>query len=107
MIRWDGCFTLSREYNEMDAYNTPDELIYQFQPDIPITCFRPEALARAGRWFVQNFPGKVLYAVKANPAPYILSGLFDAGVRHFDTASFSEVHLVHGLCSGAEMHFMH
>jgi ornithine decarboxylase len=99
----------------MDKYDTPDEIVRQRRPDIPVTCFRPGSLESAARWFTQNFPGKVYYAVKANPAPYVLSGLFDAGIRHFDVASVAEIQMVRALCPndkiardfGANMAFMH
>lgn len=91
----------------MDTYDTPDMLVRQRRPDIPITCFRPPALADAARWFVRNFPGKTLYAVKANPAPYIVSGLFHAGITHFDVASLSEIQTVLQSCPGASLSFMH
>ena len=91
----------------MDDYDTPDELVRQRRPDIPVTCFRPGSLDSAAKWFTQNFPGKVLYAVKANPAPYALSGLFAAGIKNFDVASVAEIQLVSQLCPGAYMAFMH
>lgn len=91
----------------MDHYKTPADVVRQSRPEVPVTCFRPVALAKAGRWFVDNFPGKVLYAVKANPAPYILQGLHAAGVNHFDCASLPEIELVRRLCPGAFIAFMH
>lgn len=91
----------------MDAYDTPDTLVQQRSPDIPVTCFRPAALANAARWFTQNFPGKILYAVKANPAPYIISGLHAAGLKNFDVASIAEIELVRGLLPKASLSFMH
>ncbi len=91
----------------MDNYDTPDELVRQHRPDIPVTCFRPGALDAAARWFTQNFPGKVLYAVKANPAPYVLAGLFNAGITHFDVASMPEIELARDLLPKAHLSFMH
>jgi ornithine decarboxylase len=91
----------------MEDYDAPDELVRQRRPDIPVTCFRPAALESAARWFTLNFPGKVLYAVKANPAPYILSGLYQAGIRHFDVASVAEIELVRNLLPEAGLSFMH
>lgn len=91
----------------MDNFDDPDQLVRQHRPDIPITCFRPAALSNAARWFSQNFNGKVLYAVKANPAPYILTGLFHSGIKAFDVASIPEIQLVHETCPGAAMSFMH
>jgi len=91
----------------MDIYDTPDELVRQRRPDIPVTCFRPASIESAARWFTQNFPGKVLYAVKANPAPYVLKALYASGITHFDVASVPEIDLVRGLLPHAHMSFMH
>ena len=68
---------------------------------------RPHAAKRAARFFIEKFPGKVLYAVKANPAPDLISALWDAGVTHYDVASIAEVRLVRGLLGEAELCFMH
>lgn len=91
----------------MDDYGGPDDIVRQNKPDVPVTCFRPAALDAAARWFLGNFPGKVLYAVKANPAPYVLSGLSKAGITSFDAASVAEIELVKQHCPGAHIAFMH
>lgn len=91
----------------MDQYDTPEEVVRRNRPVIPVTCFRPAALQSAARWFLDNFPGKTLYAVKANPARYVLSGLFAAGIRHYDAASIPEIQLVHELAPGSHIAFMH
>src|SRR4029453_13269399 len=59
-----------------------------------VTLFRPHAAQRAPRFFAEKFPGKSLYAVKANPSPALLKVLWDAGVTHYDVASLGEVRLV-------------
>jgi ornithine decarboxylase len=56
---------------------------------------------------VTGFPGDVLYAVKANPAPLVLDHLYRAGIRHFDTASLSEITLVRERFPQASAYFMH
>jgi ornithine decarboxylase len=91
----------------MDLYDLPETVVYQNLPEIPVTCFRPAALKSSAKWFLANFPGKSLYAVKANPAPYVLKGLYDAGIRHFDCASLPEIELVQKLCPGSHIAFMH
>lgn len=91
----------------MDDYDGPEEVVRRNRPDIPVTCFRPAALHTAARWFLDNFNGKVLYAVKANPAPYVLTGLHAAGITHFDAASIPEIQLVNRLCPQAHIAFMH
>jgi ornithine decarboxylase len=91
----------------MEDYDGPIEFIRQHRPDIPITCFHRAALDNAARWFTDNFPGKTLYAVKANPAPYVITGLFHSGIRSFDVASIPEIQLVREQCPEASMSFMH
>jgi ornithine decarboxylase len=77
------------------------------RPDEPVTLLRPHAAARAARFFVEKFPGKSLYAVKANPSPALLETLWAAGVTHYDVASLGEVRLVHKFLPDAKMCFMH
>jgi ornithine decarboxylase len=64
-------------------------------------------VAVAGRWFQDNFKGDVLYAVKANPSPWVVKTLWDSGVRAFDVASIPEIELVAENAPGARMAFMH
>jgi ornithine decarboxylase len=68
---------------------------------------RPHAASRAARFFVEKFPGRSLYAVKANPSPDLLEILWDAGVTHYDVASIGEVRLVHETLPQAVLCFMH
>lgn len=91
----------------MDQYNGPEDVVRRSRPEVPVTCFRPAALKSAAQWFLHNFPGHVLYAVKANPDPFVLAGLYEAGIRHYDAASLTEIQMVHELCPGAHIAFMH
>jgi ornithine decarboxylase len=68
---------------------------------------RPHAARRAARFFVDKFPGRSLYAVKANPSPDLLKILWDEGVTHYDVASITEVRLVHATLPEAVLCFMH
>ena len=77
------------------------------EPEEPIILNRPNAARRAARFLVEKFPGKVLYAVKANPAPDLISVLWEAGVEHYDVASIAEVRLVRGILPDAKLCFMH
>ena len=76
-------------------------------PDDPVILNRPHAAARAARFFVDRFPGKSLYAVKANPSPDLIQILWANGVTHYDVASIAEVRLVRGLLPDAVLCFMH
>jgi len=77
------------------------------RPVQPVTLLRPHAARRAARYFVEKFPGRSLYAVKANPSPDLLRILWEAGVTHYDVASISEVRLVHETLPDAMLCFMH
>ncbi len=91
----------------MHKYNDAKALIEAIQPDESVTLVRPHAAKRAARYFVDNFPGKSLYAVKANPSPDLLQILWDEGIHHFDVASIGEVRLVKSLLPDAILCFMH
>jgi len=77
------------------------------RPAQPVTLLRPHAAQRAARFFVEKFPGKSLYAVKANPSPDLIRLLWESGITHFDTASLNEVRLVHEVAPEATLCFMH
>jgi len=68
---------------------------------------RPHAATRAARFFVEKFPGRSLYAVKANPSPDLLKILWNEGVTHYDVASLGEVRLVAETLPEAVQCFMH
>ena len=81
--------------------------IAKLRPPQPVTLLRPHAARRAARFFVEKFPGRSLYAVKANPSPGLLKILWNAGVTHYDVASIGEVRLVHETLPEAVLCFMH
>ncbi len=91
----------------MDKVHTPLELIERRQPENPVAIARPHRVEAAGRWFKQNFPGEVFYAVKANPSAWALDALWAAGVRGFDVASEAEVKFVAERFPEARLAFMH
>ncbi|MEO1310141.1 MAG: type III PLP-dependent enzyme, partial [Pseudomonadota bacterium] len=62
---------------------------------------------RAARWFVNRFPGDVLYAAKANPHPAVLDAVWSGGVRIFDVASLAEIERVRAQFPTARLNFMH
>jgi ornithine decarboxylase len=81
--------------------------IAKLRPVQPVTLLRPHAARRAARFFAERFPGRSLYAVKANPSPDLLKLLWDAGVTHYDVASIGEIRLVHETLPEAVLCFMH
>ena len=81
--------------------------IAKLRPVQPVTLLRPHAARRAAGYFVEKFPGRSLYAVKANPSPDLLSILWEAGITHYDVASIGEVRLVSETLPDAVQCFMH
>jgi len=92
---------------ELHTYQDAPAVVRALAPDEPVILNRPHAAARAARFFVEKFPGKSLYAVKANPSPDLLRVLWASGVTHYDVASIAEVRLVRATLPGATLCFMH
>jgi ornithine decarboxylase len=61
----------------------------------------------AARWFRHTFKGDALYAVKANPSPWVIKTLAECGIAGFDVASIREIELVREHAPGARLAFMH
>src|SRR3990167_10788165 len=72
----------------------------------PFFAFRPHMLQKTARFFMQNFEGKILYAIKTNPEVHVLKTLYQEGVRSFELASLAEIALVHSLFHDVELYFM-
>ena len=71
----------------MDVFTSAAELIRHHRPERPVLGLRPHAASRAARWFLNNFPGRVLYAAKANDSRVVIDALVAAGITDFDVAS--------------------
>ena len=91
----------------MDHFNSARDAVVKLRPDVPLALNRPHAVRAAARWFLDAFEGDILYAVKANPSPWVLDALWAEGVRHFDVASINECALIHDRFPGATLAFMH
>jgi ornithine decarboxylase len=89
----------------MDGFTSAAELLRHRQPERPVLALRPHAARRAASWFLANFPGRVLYAAKANDAPVLMAALVEAGITSFDVASMVEIERVARI-PGAELYFM-
>ena len=90
----------------MEKYTSAAALIGALKPDRPVLGLRPHVAGRAARWFLENFPGDVAYAYKANSSAFLLGALYGAGIRHFDVASLFELEDA-ATIPGAHLHFMH
>lgn len=84
-----------------------ESMIAALRPSYPVYCLRPAVIRARAEWFLDHFPGRVLYAVKCNPHPWVLKYLYEAGLRHFDTASLTEIALVREHFADAQLYFMH
>ncbi len=91
----------------MHTHHNALGLAVALRPVQPVTLIRPHAARRAARFFVEKFPGRTLYAVKANPSPDLLQILWEEGVTYYDVASIAEVRLVAETLPEAVMCFMH
>ena len=91
----------------MGNYIAVRDAVAGLNPVDPLHILRPSSLRKAARWFLDRFPGNVLYAVKTNPDPAVLTGLYEAGIRFFDVASLAEIRLVRELLPDARLCFMH
>jgi ornithine decarboxylase len=88
------------------CYSSIEEMVSILQPDQPIHCMFPEQLTQAATQFIKYFPGHTFYAIKANPDPYVLTHLHNAGINHFDVASIKEVQMIYEMFADAHMAFM-
>ncbi len=103
------CFGRKAYWGSLELHHHHDAsaVVRALSPDEPVILNRPAAAARAARFFVEKFPGKSLYAVKANPSPELLAVLWDAGITHYDVASIAEVRMVRAALPEAVLCFMH
>ncbi|MEM7226204.1 MAG: type III PLP-dependent enzyme [Pseudomonadota bacterium] len=88
-------------------FETSQDVVRRLAPEVPVYCVCPRILQDGAEAFLAGFPGRVLYAVKANPMAAVLDGLYAGGLRHFDTASLNEIALISGRYPEAGCYFMH
>jgi ornithine decarboxylase len=91
----------------MHIYDHVPNLITELRPTNPIYLHRPQAIENSTRFFLNNFLGKVLYAVKTNPDEMVLKQIHALGVDNFDVASLEEIKTISGLFPEANMYYMH
>lgn len=91
----------------LPVFQSVKEAIATYEGETAIHVLYPRTIARAAATFLDGFPGKVLYAVKANPHPAILRVLASSGIRDFDIASIREIDLVRSTVPGAVLYLMH
>ena len=93
--------------NQIPNFKTVEDVVNELKPGYPVYCLRPAEIQRQARFFLDSFPGRVMFAIKCNPHLTVLQALYDAGIRHFDTASLQEIALVREHLPQADCYFMH
>ena len=68
----------------MGKFKTVNELVNSLQPDYPVYCIRLNEIKKSVKFFKDNFPGKILYAVKTNPNEKIIKQIIANGVNEFE-----------------------
>ena len=91
----------------MRKFNTVNELVNSLKPDYPVYCIRTEEIRKSVKFFKENFPGKILYAVKTNPHEKVIKHIIANGIKDFDVASLNEIKLIKKINSEVNLHFMH
>jgi len=91
----------------MRKFKTVNELVNSIKPDYPVYCIRPEEVKKSVSFFRENFPGKILYAVKTNPHEKIIREIIASGINDFDVASLNEIKLINKINPNVKLHFMH
>ena len=91
----------------MRKFTSVNELVNTLKPEYPVYCIRPSSVRKSVEFFKNNFPGKVLYAVKTNPNEKIIKIIINSGIQNFDVASIDEVKLIKKIDNKAKIYFMH
>ncbi|MDC0937427.1 type III PLP-dependent enzyme [Pelagibacteraceae bacterium] len=91
----------------MRKFKSVNELVNTLKPDYPVYCIRTEEIKKSVNFFKENFPGKILYAVKTNPHEKVLKQIIANGINNFDVASLNEIKLLRKINAKANLHFMH
>ena len=58
--------------NQILRFATVEDVIEELEPGYPVYCLRPAELKRQAGYFLDTFPGRVMYAVKCNPQLAVL-----------------------------------
>ena len=91
----------------MQKFKSVGELVNQLKPTEPVYCIRKKSIQLASKYFQNNFPGKVLYAVKTNPHPIVLKTIIESGIENFDVASIKEIEVIRKIKPNSKCSYMH
>lgn len=89
-----------------EDFASVEDMLRTMRPTEPVYCLHTAATESNAREFVREFPGRVLYAAKANDCPTVIAAIHRGGVRHFDCASLPEIENVMSTCNDAQCYFM-
>ena len=91
----------------MKKFKSVYELITELKPSDPVYCIRKKSIKKASKYFIKNFPGKILYAVKTNPNKEVVKTLIESGIKNFDVASIKEIQGIKEIDSSLDCSYMH
>lgn len=88
------------------SFEDARDIVRERQPGLPVYCIYPQAYRAAVEEFTHGFPGRTMYAIKANNAPQVIDLLGEFGIRDFDCASIGEIRLARASNPDATCYFM-
>ena len=91
----------------MRKFESVNELVNRLKPDNPVYCIRPRSIKKSVEFFKNNFPGRILYAVKTNPNEKIIKIIINNGIQNFDVASINEIKLIRKINNKVNIFYMH
>ena len=90
----------------MQKFKSVDELVSRLKPLKPVYCIRKKSIQIASKIFQKKFPGKILYAMKANPHPIVLDAIIKSGIKNIDVASIKEIETIKKIDSSVKCSYM-
>jgi len=91
----------------MEKFKSVYEVVKKLKPTEPVYCIRRESIKLSSKYFLNKFPGKILYAVKTNPNPFVLKTIVESGINNFDVASIKEIETIKKISPNAKCSYMH
>lgn len=86
-------------------YPSTEAVITAEAPDVPSFLFSHNEVAKSAAAFRDGIDALLTYAVKANPATFLLEALHQNGVKAFDVASTNEMEVLTSVIPDAVMHY--
>lgn len=99
--------TQKRQQPQWEAFASTEAMVAALRPAEPVYTLRPHMIRHAANFFLNHFPGRVMFAVKTNPHPRALQQLVTAGINDFDVASLEEIRSVAAVAARPNFFYMH